>query len=101
MSWLILFFAGALEVVWALCLKLSTDAYRPSIVVLFVVSLIASMWLLAVAMREIPLGTAYAVWTGIGAIGSMIVGIVFFNEPLALARISGVLLIAAGLLLIK
>jgi len=101
MSWLILFLAGVFEVVWAACLKLSTDALRPAVVVILVGSVLASMWLLALAMREIPLGTAYAVWTGIGAIGSVIVGIIWFGEPLALTRIAGVLLIVSGLLLVK
>lgn len=97
MSWLFLFLAGLLETVWATGLKYSEGFTRfwPSVGTL--IAMILSFWLLAAAMRNLPMGTAYAVWTGIGAVGAVILGIVLFNEPVTFARIGCVSLIVAGI----
>jgi quaternary ammonium compound-resistance protein SugE len=86
MAWLLLLLAGLLEVCWAVGLKY-TNGFRavgPSLFV--IVTLAASMILLAWAVRTLPIGTAYAVWVGIGALGAAILGVVLFNEPVTLAR---------------
>ncbi len=103
MSWLIIFFAGLFEVCWAVGLKLNsnTEFRSPLILSLTILSVIFSLALLSLAMREIPLGTAYAIWTGIGAIGAFIIGIVFFNEPFTITRILSVSLLVAGLIGLK
>ncbi|MGV3618935.1 MAG: DMT family transporter [Fimbriimonas sp.] len=101
MHWLYLSIAGLLEVGWAISLKRS-DGFRllgPS--VLTVILMVASFWLLAVALRQLPVGTAYAVWTGIGAIGTAVVGMIFLNEPRDLARILCIALIGAGIVGLK
>ncbi|CAM3757993.1 quaternary ammonium compound efflux SMR transporter SugE [Bordetella tumulicola] len=101
MAWIILVFAGLFEVVWAIGLKYTEGFTRlvPSIVT--VLGMIVSFWLLSTAMKTLPLGTAYAVWVGIGAIGAFIAGIVLFNEALSAMRVISVLLIAAGLIGLK
>lgn len=86
MAWLALFVAGLLEVVWAIGLKYSDGLTRPVPTAITVAAVGASMWLLAVAVRTIPIGTAYAVWVGIGAAGTALLGVVLFREPLGLAR---------------
>lgn len=97
MSWLILFLAGILETVWAAGLKYSEGFSRlwPSLGTLAAMGL--SFWLLALAMRSLPMGTAYAVWTGIGAVGAVILGIVLFNEPVTFVRLGCLGLIVAGI----
>ena len=97
MNWLILFFAGALETVWAVGLKYTEGFSRlwPSLITL--AAMAGSFWLLSVAMKTLPLGTAYAVWTGIGAVGAVIAGIVLFGESVAFARLMSVALIVAGI----
>jgi quaternary ammonium compound-resistance protein SugE len=101
MSWIYLVLAGLLEVVWAYFMKQSAGFTRliPSLIT--IVALTASFCLLALAMRTLPLGTAYTIWTGIGAIGAFIVGIVWLNEPANTTRLVAALLILAGLLLMK
>lgn len=101
MSWLYLLVAGALEVIWAFSMKQSHGFTRltPSLITL--VTMLGSFWLLALAMRTIPLGTAYTIWTGIGAIGAFLVGIIVFGEPVNALRITAAILIVAGLLLMK
>ncbi len=96
MSWLYLLIAAALEIVWATGLK-STDGFTklwPSVGV--IVTMAASMFLLALAARGLPIGTAYAVWTGIGAVGTAILGIVFFGDSAAAPRLLCIGLIVAG-----
>lgn len=97
MSWLILFLAGLLETVWATGLKYTHGFSRlwPSVGTL--IAMILSFWLLSIAMKSLPMGTAYAVWTGIGAVGAVILGIVLFGEPMTFARMACVGLIVAGL----
>ena len=80
MAWLILFFAGLLEVAWAIGLKYSDGLSRPIPTVATVLTLLLSFWLLGIAMRDLPVGTAYGVWVGIGAVGTVILGIALFNE---------------------
>ena len=95
-SWILLLVAGVLEVVWAVAMKLSAGFTRPGPTVAFVVALAISMVLLSVATRSIPIGTAYAVWVGIGAAGAALLGIVLLGEPPTLGRLFflGLLIVA-------
>lgn len=97
MAWIWLGVAGLLEVVWAIGLKYTAGFTRlaPSIVTL--AAMAASVYCLAIAVRTIPIGTGYAVWTGIGAVGVAILGMVLFGEPRGIARIVSILLIVAGI----
>jgi len=101
MAWTFLIFAGLLEVVWAFLMKQSGGFTRfwPSVGT--VVFMFASFGLLACSMRALPLGTAYVVWTGIGAIGTFLVGIFVLHEPAGLARALAALLVVLGLVLMK
>jgi quaternary ammonium compound-resistance protein SugE len=86
MSWLYLVLAGLLEVGWAVGLKFTDGFRRPIPTLLTVAAIAGSMWLLALAARDIPIGTAYAIWVGIGATGAAILGVVLLGEPLNVAR---------------
>ena len=97
MAWIYLFLAGLLEVAWVFGLKASHGFSRPLPTLLTIACMIASFWLLALAMRTLPLGTSYAIWTGIGTLGAFIVGVVAFNESLDPLRIASVGLIVAGM----
>jgi quaternary ammonium compound-resistance protein SugE len=99
--WLLVVVAGLLEVVWAVALKLSDGFTRlvPSVVT--VVGAGLSFWTLALGMRELPAGTAYAVWVGIGAVGVALFGIVWFAEPAGALRLAGVALIVLGIAALK
>jgi quaternary ammonium compound-resistance protein SugE len=101
MSWILLIAAGLLEIVWAVGLSYTQGFTRlvPSLIT--VVGLVASMVLLAAALRSLPVGTAYAVWVGIGAVGTAIVGMVAMNEPATPARIACLALIVAGVIGLK
>ncbi|KAA9129633.1 quaternary ammonium compound efflux SMR transporter SugE [Marinihelvus fidelis] len=101
MAWGILFLAGLLEVGWAIGLKYTEGFTRlwPSIGT--AASMAASVWLLAVAMKSLPVGTAYSVWVGVGAVGTVILGIVLFKEPATVARMASVMLIIAGIVGLK
>ena len=101
MAWVFLTVAGVLEIVWAIGLKYTEGFTRfvPSVVT--IVAMIASVWFLAIALKTIPVGTGYAVWTGIGAVGTAILGIVLFAEPATAARIGCIALIVAGILGLK
>ena len=101
MAWFYLLFAGLLEIVWAVSMKQSAGFTRLVPSVLTVVGMIASFWLLAAAMRTLPLGTAYTIWTGIGAAGAFVVGIVFLGEQVSAMRIAAAVLIVCGLVLMK
>ena len=98
MAWFILFIAGLFEVVWAIGLKYSDGFTRlvPSIIT--IVGMVISFGLLSMALRTLPIGSAYAVWTGIGAIGTVIAGIMLFGEPVQAARLACVALIVVGVL---
>lgn len=101
MAWVWLTLAGLLEIVWAIGLKYADGFTRlvPSAVT--IVAMIASVWFLALAVRTIPIGTGYAVWTGIGAVGVAILGMILFGEPKTLLRIGSILLIVAGIVGLK
>ncbi len=101
MAWGILFLAGLLEVAWAVGLKHTEGFTRPVPTVCTAAALVSSMGLLGVALRTLPLGTAYAVWTGIGTIGTAILGIVLFGEPATALRLACIALIVAGIIGLK
>lgn len=101
MAWVILFVAGLCEIGWAVGLKYTDGFTRLWPSVFTGVSLVISMALLGLAMKSLPLGTAYAVWTGIGAVGTVILGILLFKEPATVARLVCVGLIVSGILGLK
>lgn len=101
MAWVILVAAGLLEVGWAICLKHARGFTRPWPTAGFVVSMTASVALLGVALKSLPLGTAYAVWTGIGAIGTVALGILLLGESADPRRLACVALIVAGIVGLK
>jgi len=101
MPWLVLIVAGLLEVGWAVGLKYTDGLTRFWPTVATAVALLASVGLLAVAVRDLPLGTAYAVWTGIGTVGTVIVGIVLFGESTAALRLVCVAAIVSGIVGLK
>lgn len=99
--WIYLFVAGCLEVVWALGIKYTDGFSKPVPSVITVGAMIASVWLLAIALKSIPVGTGYAVWVGIGAVGAAIGGVILFGESKSLPRIACILLIIAGVVGLK
>lgn len=101
MAWIILLIAGLFEVGWAVGLKFTEGFTKPIPIVLTAISLILSMGLLGWSVKTLPLGAAYAVWTGVGAVGTAIVGIVLFKEPATAARLVCLGLIVAGILGLK
>ncbi|HEY0834165.1 MAG TPA: quaternary ammonium compound efflux SMR transporter SugE [Azospirillum sp.] len=101
MAWIALFAAGLLEIGWAVGLKHSDGFTRPIPSILTVAAIVASLGLLGVALKELPLGTAYAVWTGIGTVGSAIAGIALYGEPADAVRLGCIGLIAAGIIGLK
>jgi quaternary ammonium compound-resistance protein SugE len=101
MTWLILLGAGLLEVAWAVGLKYSAGFTRPLPAVLTLLAMAGSVLMLGLALRQLPLGTAYAVWTGIGTVGTAIYGIAVLGEPAGAARLVCIALIVAGILGLK
>lgn len=101
MTWLILLLAGLLEVAWAVGLKYSAGFTRPLPSVLTALAMLGSIGLLGLALRTLPLGTAYAVWTGIGTVGTAIFGIMVLGEPASAVRLGCMALITAGILGLK
>lgn len=101
MAWLSLIVAGMLEVVWAVALKQSEAFTRPWPSVITVAALALSLGLLAIAMRSLPLGTAYVVWTGIGAVGALVVGIAFYGEAATPLRLVAAMCIVGGIVAIN
>jgi quaternary ammonium compound-resistance protein SugE len=101
MAWILLFIAGVFEVVWAYYMKQSSGFTRVLPSVITISTMIVSFVLLSVAMRTLPLGTAYTVWTGIGAVGTFAVGVAVLGEPVDATRLAAAALIVAGLLLMK
>jgi quaternary ammonium compound-resistance protein SugE len=100
-AWISLFIAGLLEVVWAYFMKQSAGFTRIVPTIACFVTMFASFGLLAFAMRSLPLGASYMIWTGIGAVGAFIVGVVVLGEPANLPRIAAAVLIVSGLALMK
>jgi quaternary ammonium compound-resistance protein SugE len=101
MAWVVLLAAGVLEIAWAFTMKLSQGFTRPGPTIVTLLTMLASVALLSVSMRTLPLGTAYTVWTGIGAAGAFIVGVAALDEPATAGRIAAAVLIVAGLILMK
>jgi quaternary ammonium compound-resistance protein SugE len=101
MAWVLLLAAGLLEIVWAFSMKLSQGFTRPGASLVTILTMLASFGLLSISMKTLPLGTAYTVWTGIGAVGAFVVGIVVLGEPLTLMRGIAAVLIVGGLILMK
>ena len=101
MAWAILILAGVFEVIWAYSMKMSEGFTRLTPSVVTIVFMILSVVLLSMSMRTLPLGTAYIIWTGIGAIGSFVVGIIILNEPITAMRMIAAVLIVSGLVLMK
>ena len=99
--WMTLSIAGLLEVGWAVGLKYADGFTKPWPSALTLVAMAASMWLLAQAARQLPIGTAYAVWTGIGAVGTALLGMVLFGEPRTAIRLTCIVLIVAGIVGLK
>ena len=101
MSWIILLFAGLFEVGWAVGLKFTDGFTRPVPTLLTIAAIIVSLALLGLAIKELPLGTAYAIWTGIGALGTVAAGILLFGEAISTVRLVSVALIVCGLVGLK
>ena len=101
MPWIILFLAGLFEVGWSIGLKYTEGFTRPLPTLLTVCAMPVSLALLGLAMKELPLGTAYAIWTGVGAVGTVIAGIILFGESMALLSLASVALIVCGLIGLK
>lgn len=101
MSWVYLFFAGLLEVAWAMGLKASDGFSRPLISLATIAAIIASLGLLGLAVRTLPVGTAYAVWSGIGILGTTALGLLFLNEAASPARLGCIALIGIGIIGLK
>jgi quaternary ammonium compound-resistance protein SugE len=101
MAWMYLLAAGLLEIVWAYTMKLSQGFSRPGPTALTILVMLASFALLSLAMKILPLGTAYTVWTGIGAVGAFVVGVVVLGEPLTMGRLLAAALIVTGLTVMK
>ncbi|ATE59388.1 DMT family transporter [Thauera sinica] len=101
MAWAMLLVAGLLEVVWAYCMKQSEGFTRVVPTAITLVTMIGSFALLSLSMRTLPLGTAYVIWTGIGAVGAFLAGIAFLGEHASTTRILAALLIVSGLVLMK
>jgi quaternary ammonium compound-resistance protein SugE len=98
MPWLILFIAGLLEVVWALMLKQSEGFSKPGPTAVFVIALLLSMFLLSQALKSLPVGTAYAVWTGIGAAGTAVLGMLLLGESRDALKLVSLVMIVAGII---
>ena len=101
MAWVYLFVAGLLEVLWSYSMKQSDGFSRPGASALTLAGMIGSVWLLALAMRTLPLGTSYMIWTGIGAVGAFIVGIAVMGEAVSMMRIAAAAFIVVGMVLMK
>lgn len=101
MAWIILVLAGLFEVGWAIGLKYTEGFSRLWPTIWTALAMIISLWLLGIAMKSLPLGTAYSIWVGVGAVGTVILGIVLFGEPANAPRLVSVALIMAGIIGLK
>lgn len=100
-NWILLIIAGLFEVAWAYFLKMSEGFTNITQSVLFLITLGLSMWLLALSLRTIPIGIAYPVWTGVGAVGAVVIGTLFFKEPLGMLKFLFLSMIVCGILGLK
>lgn len=100
-AWTVLVLAGLLEIGWAIGLKFAVGFTRLWPSVFTIAAMVASVWLLALAMKSLPVGTAYSVWVGVGALGTVLLGIVLFDEPASALRLGSVGLIVAGIVGLK
>lgn len=100
-AWLVLFVAGLFEVAWAIGLKYTEGFSRPLATTLTLIAMGGSVWLLSMAMKVLPVGTAYAVWVGIGAVGTVALGVWLFDEPSGVLRMASVALIITGIIGLK
>ncbi len=101
MAWTILFIAGLFEVGWAVGLKYTEGLTRPWPTVWTVGAMLVSVWLLGIAMNSLPLGSAYSIWVGIGAVGTVLLGILLFGEPVSASRLISIAAIVAGIVGLK
>jgi quaternary ammonium compound-resistance protein SugE len=101
MAWVYLIIAGLFEICWATSLKFTENFTKLWPSLFFLVTMVASMYFLSLAVKTLPLGTAYAIWTGIGAVGAVIAGIILFSEPATFYRILFVCMIVAGIVGLK
>jgi quaternary ammonium compound-resistance protein SugE len=101
MAWAVLFAAGLLEIGWAIGLKYTEGFTRPVASILTLAAMAGSILLLGLALKTLPIGTAYAVWTGIGAVGTALLGIYLFDEPASAARLASIGLIVSGIVGLK
>lgn len=101
MAWIVLVIAGFFEVGWAIGLKYTEGFTRPLPTVLTAAAMVASLWLLGIAMKTLPVGTAYAVWVGVGALGTVLLGIVLLGEPANPGRLVSLALVLAGIVGLK
>jgi quaternary ammonium compound-resistance protein SugE len=101
MAWFVLFLAGLLEIGWAVGLKYTAGFTRPLPTVLTVISMVASLGLLGLSLKTLPLGTAYAIWTGVGTLGTAVLGIALFGEEANVARLACIGLIVVGIVGLK
>ena len=101
MAWIALILAGLFEIVWATAMKQSDGLTRPMPTLIMAIAMILSFGLLTWSMKVLPLGTAYTIWTGIGALGTFIIGIAYFGEALSLGRVVAATLIVCGLVMMK
>src|SRR5215510_5809751 len=101
LAWVLLLVAGLLEIVWSISMKASEGFTKHHFTAITLVAAWTSFWLLGLAMRQLPVGTAYAVWTGIGAVGAAVLGILIFGESLTVARVGCIALIVCGIIGLK
>ena len=101
MAWVYLGLAGLLEVIWAFAMKQSVGFTRPLATTVTIIGMVASVWFLSLSMKVLPLGTAYVIWTGIGAVGAFVLGIMFLGESADMLRLLAAALIIVGLVLMK
>lgn len=99
--WILILIAGMMEVVWAMGLKYSEGFTRPLASLVTATAILVSLYCLSLGMKQIPVGTAYAVWVGIGAVGTAIAAVILFAEPVNAMRIGGIVLVIAGIIVLK
>jgi quaternary ammonium compound-resistance protein SugE len=100
-NWVILIIAGLFEILWAIGLKYTDGFTKLTPSILTILSMLVSIWLLSISLKTLPLGTAYAIWVGIGTVGTVIAGIILFNDSINLLRIISILFIILGIIGLK